>query len=376
MESASVSFDVAKGRQWGKDTFTAQIPFPSLDRTMYVAQHRQRKAIPDKVESIKKYIIRGMAGRGMAGFSAIAVSLQEPTQLVYDAQAKRATFVGGTGPRFHICDGQHRLAGIKAALMEAENLQFEAEEEGDRESWAGIMEAFKLNYLPVVIFTGLTEQEEEQLFSDMNYLATPVNQSKALKHDTRDLYNRMSIELAQEIPQIARYGIDDESKVLSDKKPEVATLATWNRCTRILVNGLKETDVNRPWNEETMDYETEKESVKMFWTWLLAVMPEDYNDRSKYLIAKSVFMQGIAAWGRSLDDKIISPEAQHELIGKLADFDWSYKNDDYAEYGGGSLNPKGRMQFIGTRAAIKSIPLVLNDHVGISNGDDDPQPTE
>ncbi|MCQ6561526.1 DNA sulfur modification protein DndB [Paenibacillus mendelii] len=354
-----ITVGASKGQQNGKTTFVTQLPYNRLKSWLTIDTARQRRVFPKKVDDLEKYVIDGFNGQ-YSGFNAIAVSLRNG-ELNYDEKTGTIYLPDEhEGVRFFICDGQHRYYGIIQAYERASNMRWEIDEEGERENWERIFNAFGTSTLPVVIYTGLTLDEEEQLFSDMNFKATPVNQSKALQHDKRDIYNKLAKELANEIPDIAKFGVDIESKVLSDKLEYISTLATWNRVNRILINGPKETDLAKEWDDEERDYDTTKAKLKAFWEDLLAVLPDDYNNRGKYMITKSVYIQGLAAWGHKLFN--MPRNDRQTVLQKLSDFNWGYDNVDYAKHGGGNLN-KGRMQFIGTRAAIKSIPAVLDAKV-------------
>lgn len=368
--SEQLIFRAVEGTQWNKRTYSAQFPFDKLDELTTVDEDRQRAADPKRFAEIGEYILDGLSGKGTAGFNAIAVSLRkdpdDPNKVLvhYDNESATLTILE-EGVRFYICDGQHRVGGSGYAIAKASRLRFEAKEEGDRESWRDIFSAFSSCMMPVLIYTDLTLEEEAQIFADMNRLVKPVNQSKALKHDERDMFNRLAKSLAVSIPKIAEFGIASEAKMLPDKRGEVATLATWNRVIRIMANGSRESELVKDWEDVHLEYDETKREITEFWNDFLTVVPKDYNNRSKYMISKSVYLQGIAAWAHALKD--YDAAQRKAFIQKLSDFNWNYSNAAYSRYGGGSLNPVGKMQFVGTRAAIKAIPRVLNDHVGIPN---------
>jgi len=221
-----------------------------------------------------------------------------------------------------------------------------------------------------VIFVNLVKEEEKQLFHDLNNLSAAVAQTQALNFDQTDLFNRLSKEIAVEIPSIKKYGIEKTVKQLSDKRKEVATLAVWNNANRILLNGSSDAEMKRIWNEE-WKYEDKKALAKEFWSTLIEVLPDDYTDKTKYMITKSVFLQGLAAWGHKVivEDKV---ENWKSIIFQLHGFDWGYQNEIYSKFGGGSLSTiedkktkekSDRFYFKGTRAAIKAIPQALEDFV-------------
>jgi len=365
------SFKGVKGKQWGKDTYTSNISFAQISEICRVDPDVQRVANESKMENIADYIMDALLGkRFMAGFNAIVTSLRYAT-LRFDESTNEIQI--STRGKLYISDGQHREGGIERALKRVEQALDEAREINDTEAmeyWENILVKFEEMTIPVVIFTGLTKDEEKQLFHDLNNLGTAVTATQALHLDQTDPFNRMAKQLIAEIPKLKKYGVDTNAKQLSDKKTEVATLAVWNNCIRILLNGSSDAEIKKDWDSD-WNYEQQKEVVKDFWTTLLDVLPDDYTNKEKYMITKSVFIQGLAAWGHKLIFEDVLPNWK-SIIYELHDFDWGYQNDIYANHNGGSLQEKKdkrtgevvqRFYFKGTRAAINSIPLALTDYV-------------
>ena len=364
-------FKGVKGKQWAKETYTSNISFAQITEICRVDPEVQREANDHKMENIEGYIMDALLGkRFMAGFNAIVTSLRYAS-LRFDEESSNIKI--STRGKLFVSDGQHRLGGIEKALKKVEGKMDEARENNDTEAmeyWDNIMQQFEEMTIPVVIFTELTKDEEKQLFHDLNNLGTAVTSTQALHLDQTDPFNRMSKELIREIPKLREYGVDTKAKQLSDKKREVATLAIWNNCTRILLNGPSDSEIKTSWND-SWDYEEKKRIVKEYWSTLLDVLPEDYTDKKQYMITKSVYLQGLAAWGHKLIFVEQSPNWK-STIYELHNFDWGYTNDIYANHGGGSLQEKkdrktgeisNRFYFKGTRAAINSIPSALDDYV-------------
>lgn len=359
------------GKQWGKLIYTSNISFAQITEICRIDPDVQREADTSRMEKIADYIFDGLLGkRFMAGFNAIVTSLRY-SALQFDKDKK--TIRISTRGKLFVSDGQHRIGGIERALQRIEFGMDKAREENDvelMEYWSNIMELFEEMTIPVVIFTDLTKDEEQQLFHDLNNLGASVTTTQALHLDQSDNFNKLAKQLAQEIPKIRKYGIETRAKQLSDKRKEVATLAVWNNCVRILLNGSSDSEMKKEWNLN-WDFDKKAQEAQEFWETLLDILPEDYTDKEKHMITKSVYLQGLAAWGHKIiyEEKIPNWKS---LIYELHDFDWSYQNHYYSEHGGGSLQEKKnkrtgevkkRFYFKGTRAAINSIPSTLNDYV-------------
>lgn len=370
INSIYYSFKAIKGQEWSKPTYTASISFVQLAELCKVDPDVQRNADTKRMESIAQYILDGFTGkRFMTGFNAIVTSLRN-SSLEYNEETCEVRI--STRGKLYISDGQHRCGGIRICveMVESELEKARSDDDNDAlEYWGHILKNLEETNLPVVIFTQLTKDEEKQLFHDLNNLGVSVNQSQALDLDQNDTFNRLSKNLEIEIPQLKKYGLNKTAKTLSDKNLQVATLGIWNNCNRILLNGSNDKEMNKPWNK-SWNFEEKKELCKEFWQTFFNILPEDFVDKEKYIITKSAYLQGIAAFGHKL---IFENKAENwkKLIFKLRNFDWSYTNDVYSKYGGGSIGIKKdsktgiqstKFYFKGTRAAINSVSQSLEEY--------------
>ncbi|MCB2362195.1 DNA sulfur modification protein DndB [Clostridium estertheticum] len=365
------SFKAVRGEQWSKATFTATIPFIQLGEICRVDPEVQRRADPKRMDEIADYILDGITGkRFMAGFNSIVTSLRY-SSLNYNEELCEVKI--STRGKLYISDGQHRSGGILKCVERVERELETAREENDTEAlkyWAHILKRLEEMKLSVLIFTDLTKEEEQQLFHDLNNLGVVVNQTQALNLDQTDPYNRIAKHLSHEIPQVKKNGINKTSKTLSDKNKEIATLGTWNNCMRILLNGSSDAEMKQSWND-TWNFDDKKAICNEFWSAVLSILPNEFVDKEQYMITKAAYLQGIAAFGHKIIFEQNIPNWK-SVIYKLQDFDWSYNNNSYSIYGGGSISDKknaktgktiAKFYFKGTRAAITSVSQVLEQYV-------------
>lgn len=364
-------FRAILGEQWGKKVYVTTIPYLELEGICRVDPEVQRKADMKRVEEIAKYILDGFKpDKIMTGFNAIVTSLRHST-LAYDEDSCIVEI--SARAKLFISDGQHRVLGIIRCIEMVEKGLDEARENDDTEAleyWEMMLKHLERMKLSVLIFTNLTKSEEQQLFHDLNNLGVSVNQTQALSLDQNDMYNRIAKQLENEISLLKKHGINKSAKTLSDKNKEVATLGVWNTCNRILLNGSTDAEIKKEWNEK-WDYEEQKNICKEFWITIFSVLPNDFVDKEKYLITKSAYLQGIAAFGHKLIFENKEPNWKNKII-KLQGFNWTHSNDSYARYGGGSISIKEdkktginypKFYFKGTRAAIKSVAQVLDEYI-------------
>lgn len=361
------TFKALKGKQWGKETYLAQIPFARIASIGKVDAQIQREADDIRIDDIKKYILRPYQDNTVsASFNSLVTSLRYIDDINYNETTNEIRL--STRARLYICDGQHRFGGIVKAVKYVEQKLEEAintDNIEEKNKWLNLLNELDEMTIPVVIFTNLSREDEKQLFHDLNKLGVQVNQTKALSLDNNDVYNRIARQLSEEIECIRKFGINTVAKTLSDKNKEIATLGTWNYCIRILLNGSKK--INSPWNE-IWSFEEKKKMCLEFWNEIFSILPNDFVDKEKYMITKSAFLQGIAEFGHRITTRDM--KNYKKKIHKLKDFDWGYSNNLYSKYGGGSIslkeNKKGKViekfYFKGTRAAINSVSIVLEEY--------------
>lgn len=363
------TLNAIKGQQWNKEVYITNIPFVQINEICRVDEEVQRKRDAKKIKDIAEYIEAGIIGeRAMSGFSSIVTSLRYAT-VRYEESTNELKI--STRGKLYISDGQHREGGIEAFCSKVFKKIEDARNENDvtaMEYWQNILEELEKITIPVVIFTNLTKEEEQQLFFDMNNLATPVNASQALKYDQNDKYNIIAKILEKEIPIIRKYGINKTAKALNEKNKEIATLKIWNNCMRILLNGPTDSDMKKKWND-SWEISSKKDLCLKFWDSFFSILPDGFNDKDKYIVTKSVYLQGVSAFGNKIINNFPSDQWR-DLVLSLKNFDWSNTNNIYEKYGGGYLlKSKSRngdivekFKFKGTRAAINSVSQALEEY--------------
>ncbi|MFR5264849.1 DNA sulfur modification protein DndB [Clostridium sp.] len=355
-------FKAIKGIQFDNEVFTCNIGFDDLGNMTRVDSEVQRKKDSEKVASIVTYILESLKGdRPMSGFSAIVTSARYE-KMTYNEDT--CDLEMNTQSKLYISDGQHRAAALNEVKEFILNKLESVDISEEKVYWEKIYEKFANYTIPVIIFLNLNKANEQQLFHDMNNLATPVNPSQALKYDQNDKYNMIAKEIEQEIDILRNMGINKIDKSLNSKSTEIATLKIWNNAIRILLNGPNESDMKKPWNSE-WNYNKKKDLCKTFWEIFFDILPEDFNNKEKYIVTNSGFIQGVAAFGYQILTTKTEKEWRQAIL-KLQDFNWAIDNDIYGEKGGllivTSKNVK-KFKFKGTRAAINSVSSALQNFI-------------
>ena len=149
--------------------YTTNISFAQISEICRIDPDVQREADTSRMEKIADYIMDALIGpRFMAGFNAIVASLR---YAILQFEEDKNIIRINTRGKLYLSDGQHRIGGILQALKRIEAEMDAAREENDAELmeyWNNIMDLFAEMTIPVVIFTNLTKDEEQQLFHDLN----------------------------------------------------------------------------------------------------------------------------------------------------------------------------------------------------------------
>lgn len=345
--SIKISFKGSKGNQFGRETYVTMIPFNKLESFFKVFPEVQRKLSKPRVKSIAKYILDGINKKRMTFLSAITVTCKNEIQYNED----ESTIDVDISTVFSINDGQHRSEAIKLAIATLKENIEKSSNQNEREKLTEKLNILENMTIPVVIFTGIDQKGEQQLFHDLNLLAGKPNKSIALNFDSSDLYNRLAKELAKNNEQLLRLKIETEKTQIRGNNNQIMVLSTLRNMLCYIITGANK-DKEGILNIETYNefYNTLDEIINL----LFEVLPEDASNREKYIIGTAATVQGI---GKYLNEVIYNQnnlDWQSE-IEKLGTIDWSHSSSVWEGYGGSYIPEKNKFVFTGTSAGINGV---------------------
>lgn len=350
----TVSFQGSKGMQGDIETYVTMIPYNSLDNFFKVFPEVQRKLNKNKVKNIAQYILDGVYKKRLTFLSAITVTCVGTLEF----NSLTNQIMVSINEKFSINDGQHRTEGIKLALEILKNRISEAKNADEKESLTKKMNKLEQMTIPVVIFTGIDQTEERQLFHDLNLLAGKPSKSIALHFDSSDQLTRIAKDLAANNDALLKLGIETEkTQIRSTNADKLMVLSTLRNMIAFMITG-RPNDNNGVLNLET--YDQYYENLDKYFNELFDVLPSDCVNRQKYLIATAATLQGI---GKYLHDYVFeNPNVLDESaeIRRLGTIDWKH-NADIWKYGGSYLEDKNKFIFTGTSAGINGVCDSLRD---------------
>ncbi|MGY6211371.1 DNA sulfur modification protein DndB [Cytobacillus firmus] len=187
------------------DIFTKRQTFIALPVSELVKMHKEKKLILRdtnqlQVRRIKKYIFSNAAG-GEIYMPPLVAAAEEG-------------MLGGQPPGgLRIVDGSHRM---RAILQLEDQIFMSMKSEKDEE----IRNAYHLQYLlekteiSIQVLEGLSKDEENQLFIDLNTKGKQVALSKRIAYDSRDRLNGMTNRILQSNAKLIEAGVETEKRAI------------------------------------------------------------------------------------------------------------------------------------------------------------------
>lgn len=305
-----LEFAAIRGRQAGREYYVSMCRLGDLPRLFkfngdQVEPHlRAQRAInKSRVPEIQQYILEN---RSSYVFSAITASIDgdvcfEPVASGLGEKSPMGTLKVAAGARFLINDGQHRKAGIEAALVAAPELADET--------------------IAVVMFVDLDLSTSQQVFADLNRHAIRPSASLAVLYDHRSAEARVARDIACTLPAFKGL-VEMERTALPAASNKLFTLSAINLATTELMSAFFD-----------MRSEDAVHLVRQFWTCIDSKLPQwgmvrrgqmlASEVRSKFVHPHSVLLQAIARVGAASHTGGVH---QAGCLQRLTVLDWSRSN--------------------------------------------------
>jgi DNA sulfur modification protein DndB len=280
--------------------FTDWIGFTPEDREQRILNE---KRVPD----LKNYILDNDEDYL---FSAITASYKTPPVFVAmskgngaDGESNIGVLKLKLGDELIINDGQHRCAGIAAALKENPLL-------GD-------------HTIAVLLFNYESKERVQQMFSDLNRFVVKTSKSLDVLYDKRDKISAATIAFLDQVPLFQKLTEKDDASLRS-KSPKLFTLAALYDANRELLKGRE--------NENVVENAT---LLRIYWAEVAKHMP-DWNSvfkehktavelRAEKIASHSTVLRALGGLGAEL----MKDHAWPKRLAGLDAIDWSKQNKDW-----------------------------------------------
>lgn len=353
--SMFATLDAIRGEQFGRDIYTTVIKFKDLDKFLVAFPEVQRNINPRKISLIKSYLLSGLEKDTleMRFFSAVTCTVRG--SIYYDDQLKRIA-VDTNMSKLSINDGQHRINAIAKTLEDLENDLVKSRKKERTERIHNYIKQLKEMVIPVIIFDGMTEENEKQLFHDLNNLAQRPSRNTNILLNQQDLFSRMAREIALENRYFVHYGVEFEKQSIMKSNPNTFTLGVIYESIKELL--MEEYNYNRKFLTEE-NYKSYKDRVEYVLNSILYTLPGDINDK-KYMFNKSYTLKAICKFYR--ESKMLDLQlTDDQFLQTIQKVDWTYNYEFWKEYGAIKSLNNTNFIFGGTNGGVRNILNCLMD---------------
>ena len=330
------SLPAIKGEQFGREIYSTLIKFKDLEDFLEIFPEVQRDIIPRKVKAVRKYILSA-SEENLRFFSSITVTIRG--HAFYDSENKRIA-LDVANSKLSVNDGQHRHEGIRTTLKKLEHDFLKSKDKEKSEEIRKKIDSLEQMAIPMVIFSGIDENAEKQLFHDLNNLAQRPSRNSNIKLNQYDYVAKMARELAEYNPYLKKYGVETDKASIHYINPNTILLTTLYKSVKELCR-VNMGNIKIALNEE--NYHEKFSFVNKWIDKVFAVLPNDIDIKNKYVLDKGY---GLTAVFRFVATMLKERESEEAILSAIKTTDFNIHNKEWEKYGG-SVNQFGGIGFSG-----------------------------
>ena len=313
-----VKVPAIKGRMGGRTYFTLSMKLKTVPRFFefqnYAAlepeERAQRVLNKNRIPAIRDYLLQNPDSYV---FSSITASYELPEGVteeeLFEPIGKDADIGVLNLPMdadLLINDGQHRRAGIAAALEEDP--------------------AIGEDTISVVLFPFENHDRAQQMFSDLNRTAQLTTKSLNILYDHRDRLSNITMTLVSSVAAFEGR-VDKEHASLAKRSPALITLGSLHDATRELLGEITEENFTEKLDLAIAFWQIVGKSLNP-WVEVTAGIQTAPAVREYTICSHAVTMRAIGAAGRAAIQQL--PDAWASTIGSVFDqIDWSRSNPEW-----------------------------------------------
>lgn len=279
--------------------------FTFRDWAEFTPEQREQRILNKKrVPEIARYILDNEDGYL---FASITASYKCPVHFVPNTPG------GSIGElkmefedaNFVINDGQHRCAGIAAALKENPALGEET--------------------ISILLFPHEGLNRVQQMFSDLNRYVAKTSKSLDILYDKRDQNSRVVLSVVEKVPVFVGM-VDKDAVSLPVRSPKLFTLSSLYDATTELLGEESELTPNEA-VARSIEYWTAVSKMIPLWGKVKAGDMKSVDLRQEFICAHSVVLRALGSVGADLFKTF--PAAWKEKLIELNGIDWRKVNPDW-----------------------------------------------
>jgi DNA sulfur modification protein DndB len=302
------TFPAIEGRQAGRVFYVAMCPLHLIPRIFLYDEDElpaelraQRPLNRARIPAIARYMLENPREYV---FSSITASVDgtvifQPSESVSTV----GTVEIPMSARFIINDGQHRRAGIEAALRENPDLADET--------------------ISVVLFVDGGLKRSQQMFADLNQFATRPSKGIGILYDVRSPLAQLARTLVNEV-EIFRLLTETERSSISPRSLKLFTLSSLYQGTKALLGKKRNEKITE--NDHIVAVSFWNEIAKQIPEWKLAAKRQasPAELRREFVHSHGIALHSLGLMGSSLI--AAHPNDWKTQLRQLKTVDWSRKN--------------------------------------------------
>ncbi|KGA96735.1 hypothetical protein AJ85_14195 [Alkalihalobacillus alcalophilus ATCC 27647 = CGMCC 1.3604] len=348
--------------QAGNQILLAQIPFFYLEAIFEIDEMVQRSLDIRKRNEIGEFIIDAIED-GTFYFSTFIFSARGAIE------AEGVRWKVTPGDKLYVMDGQHRVEGMKYALKKLEMKKYELEmhqkNELEIKKVAKMIKQLKQYPISMQIYLDLNQDEERQMFTDLNTRRTNVHSGLIIKYDQRDEYSKLVQELSVEIKPA--FEIETTSSRLTHQHSALTSLTSMRRCLLALFEGNIRHKYGRADFQDLTERQVKDVSVLFFEAWEEIFPPKMYN-RSEFVCGYLGIQLALALTVYQLTKKY--KMTYREAIGSLPHISqkctWRHRDPMFTPYFNEYL---GKTQNLSASSTVRNISNLFVDIIFDEGGE-------
>ena len=307
-----------RGRMGGRVYFTVSMKLKTVPRFFefqnYAAlepeERAQRVLNKNRVPAIRDYLLQNPDSYV---FSSITASYELPDGVDEEKlfePVEKGSDIGVLNLPMEadllINDGQHRRAGIAAALEEDPSIGEDT--------------------ISVVLFPFENHDRAQQMFSDLNRTAQLTTKSLNILYDHRDRLSNITMTLVSAVAAFEGR-VDKEHASLAKRSPALITLGSLHDATKELLGEVSEENFTEKVDLAIAFWQIVAKSLNP-WVEVTAGLATSPQVREGTICSHAVTMRAIGAAGRAAIQQL--PDAWPSTIRKVFDeIDWSRSNPEW-----------------------------------------------
>lgn len=331
-----------------KQTFVSY----SIEEIMEMVEHNTielRETNASHVRKIRKYVVDNFMSNAIY-FPPVVATIDEGEISVSEKPK-----------RLKIVDGSSRLRALTDFNQTILKLISSDDEMNQRK---GFFLKYRLKEMNIgmQILIGLTEDEADQMYVDLNSKGKKVSLSKRISNDSRNAINVATNQLMKEHEGLKLAGIEVERAAII--RPANKKFLSLSQLRSIVVLFLTGKSVSSHLNVEVYGQREFDEMYHLLALWFDELFtfhaPETIGDYHETILASFAVVMAIAHYAiRDLDELPIQEKQQlmKKRMRHLQSMDWSREQELWQQFDGGF---KGKEKYYYLNQSKKSINAIAN----------------